>query len=198
MDSQHEGLPADQIAGTQRAFSHYFELNNFFRSNNPTITGDTLRNSALYMEVEQRLIDNPSIVSTGNLERSNPPSNPADPPIYTYERFSGDHSVAQKLADLGTKTLNFDEAGGLPATILSFNGYTSELLGYFTTLTTSAQSAVRDEQILLDGYVSRSDAISGVNLDEELANTIIYQNAYAASAKVISVTDELFDTLLNI
>ena len=38
---------------------------------------------------------------------------------------------------------------------------------------------------------------SGVNLDEELTNMIIYQSAYSASAQVISTTQELFAVLEN-
>ena len=41
------------------------------------------------------------------------------------------------------------------------------------------------------------DAVSGVNLDEEAANMLRYQQAYAAAAQIISVANEMFDTLLN-
>lgn len=39
---------------------------------------------------------------------------------------------------------------------------------------------------------------SGVNLDEELSNLILYQRAYAANARVIAAVDELYQSLLNI
>ncbi|RZA00114.1 MAG: hypothetical protein EOP11_18670, partial [Proteobacteria bacterium] len=42
------------------------------------------------------------------------------------------------------------------------------------------------------------DALVGVNLDEETANLVKFQHAYAASAKVMSVADELMQTVLNI
>ena len=38
----------------------------------------------------------------------------------------------------------------------------------------------------------------GVNLDEEAANLLSYQQAYQASAKMLQVASELFDTLLSI
>ncbi len=38
--------------------------------------------------------------------------------------------------------------------------------------------------------------MSGVNLDEEAANLIKYQQAYQAAAQMISVASSLFDTLL--
>ncbi|MCG8071239.1 MAG: flagellar hook-associated protein FlgK, partial [Candidatus Thiodiazotropha taylori] len=39
--------------------------------------------------------------------------------------------------------------------------------------------------------------VSGVNLDEEAGRLIQYQQAYQASAQVISVASTLFDTLLG-
>ncbi len=42
------------------------------------------------------------------------------------------------------------------------------------------------------------DAVAGVNLDEEAANLLRYQQAYQAASKVIAVSDELFRTLLGI
>ena len=41
------------------------------------------------------------------------------------------------------------------------------------------------------------DSVAGVNLDEEAANLVRFQQAYAASAKVISAAKDVFDTLLS-
>jgi len=41
-------------------------------------------------------------------------------------------------------------------------------------------------------------ATSGVNMDEELTSLTTYQQAYAASARVLSVVDKLYETLLQI
>jgi flagellar hook-associated protein 1 FlgK len=41
------------------------------------------------------------------------------------------------------------------------------------------------------------DAVSGVNLDEEAANMLRYQQAYQAAAQVIATASSLFDSLLN-
>lgn len=183
--------------GTNRGFSHYFELNNFFASNKPTTTGDTVAGSAYNFHVEQRLIDNPSLVTTGDLQRSNQPADPAAKRLYTYERFNSDNSVIQRLAQLNYSSVSFEAAGGLPSSNQSFSGYIGEVLGYNSTQTVSAENQLKDNQTLLDGFVNRSDAISGVNLDEELANTVIFQNAYAASARIITATNELFDALLK-
>ena len=45
---------------------------------------------------------------------------------------------------------------------------------------------------------ARRDEASAVNLDEELAAMITYQNAYNASAKLITTANELYETLLSL
>ncbi|PKH09549.1 flagellar basal body rod C-terminal domain-containing protein [Moritella sp. Urea-trap-13] len=41
------------------------------------------------------------------------------------------------------------------------------------------------------------ESVSGVNLDEEAANMIRYEQAYNASAQVVSISQKIFDTILN-
>jgi flagellar hook-associated protein 1 FlgK len=40
--------------------------------------------------------------------------------------------------------------------------------------------------------------VSGVNLDEEAAHLLQYQQAYQASAKIVSTAQSIFDTLLQV
>jgi len=53
------------------------------------------------------------------------------------------------------------------------------------------------QQRVLDQAISSRESVSGVNLDEEAANLVRYQQAYQAAAQVITVANSLFDTLLN-
>jgi flagellar hook-associated protein 1 len=50
---------------------------------------------------------------------------------------------------------------------------------------------------VLDQAMATRESVSGVNLDEEAANLIRFQQAYQAAAQVITVANSLFDTLLN-
>ena len=45
---------------------------------------------------------------------------------------------------------------------------------------------------------SRISSNSGVNLDEELTNLSSYQQAYSAGARILTVVDQLYQTLLQI
>ena len=183
--------------GTNRGFSHFFELNNFFESNDPTPTGDTKDNSAVFMAVEDRFDDDANLISLGGLTRSNQPADPDADPLYTYARYNSDNTIIQNMAKAGIAAHSFTEAGGLASTTQTFVRYTGDILAYGATASVRAENDNTNTNILLDGFTQRSDTFSGVNIDEELANMIIYQNAYTASARIITVADEMFDTLLN-
>ncbi len=200
LDSQEVGITASNgvTTASYRNFSHYFELNNFFKSNEPSVKGDTLKGSAYFMEVEERLQENPNLLTTGKTRVSMQPSTPGAPPKYTVERYIGENHLIQNIAALGNGLMGFDAAGGLPSTRLTFSAYSAEILGYLSARTASAKSDLEGKQILLDNFTSRSDSISGVNLDQELADTIVYQNAYSASARIVGVVNDLFDSLIGI
>lgn len=198
LDSKENGNASKTppFPGTGRGFSHYFELNNFFNSNAPTTTGDTVKNSAFNLAVSALILADPSRISTGRLERSNQPVGGI--PRYTYERTVGANETAQAFAALNNDVTEFAAAGGLPAINQNFTGYAGQLIGFNSAIAASAESNLRNSETLLDGFSERLQSTSGVNLDEELANTVVYQNAYSASARIITVTNQLFNDLIGV
>jgi len=50
---------------------------------------------------------------------------------------------------------------------------------------------------IMDDLRSARDSISGVNIDEELAEIMKFQHGYAAAAKFVTVWDNLVDTIIN-
>ena len=63
--------------------------------------------------------------------------------------------------------------------------------------TRSAQANAETERSLLNSVTDQRASITGVNLEEEAANLIRYQQAYQAAAQIISIANENFDTLLR-
>lgn len=107
---------------------------------------------------------------------------------------TGDNRNALALAELQVnKTLN-PNGGGVPQD--SFGDAYGNLLGDVATRTNQAENSQKTQQGLLDSTRERFESVSGVNLDEEAANLIKYQQAYQASAQVINVSNTIFDTLL--
>ncbi|KFZ38194.1 flagellar hook-associated protein [Shewanella mangrovi] len=76
------------------------------------------------------------------------------------------------------------------------NNY-SLLVGALASQSAENQSSVDTAQALNDNAITARDNLSGVNLDEEASNILYYQQMYQANAKVISIADQTFQTLLN-
>ena len=60
-----------------------------------------------------------------------------------------------------------------------------------------AQTNLLSQNAIMADLRDLRDSISGVNIDEELADIIKFQHGYNAAAKFISVVDELLDTVIN-
>ncbi|SIS46799.1 flagellar hook-associated protein FlgK [Neptunomonas antarctica] len=65
------------------------------------------------------------------------------------------------------------------------------------TRTATSRITVQANKAVLDSTVSAKASIAGVNLDEEAAKLVQFQQAYQASAQLIKASQTLFDTLLN-
>ncbi len=102
----------------------------------------------------------------------------------------GDNRNALQLAQmLGQGVLS----GGAE----SINGAISRFVGGIGVATSQAQSGAAAQDVIVGDIQSSIDSVSGVNLDEEAANMLRYQQAYQAAAQIIRITQTLFDTLLG-
>ena len=111
---------------------------------------------------------------------------------------AGDNSGALALEALITKNRSFGAAGGLAAQTGSLADYAASFYQNLSTRSNSITQAQATQDDRLQEAQSRVAANSGVSLDEELMNLTTYQQAYAAGARLLTVVDQLYDTLLKI
>ena len=102
----------------------------------------------------------------------------------------GDNRNALQLAGLLTSKVL---AGGST----SVQGAVGQFITSIGVQTSQAQTGRDAQQVIRDDATSQMAAISGVNLDEEAAALVRYQQAYQAAARVIAVADAMFQALLN-
>ena len=55
-----------------------------------------------------------------------------------------------------------------------------------------------DQQAVQTMLEKQRDSVQGVSIDEEVANLVIYQRAFQASARLISTMDTLMNDVLNL
>jgi flagellar hook-associated protein 1 FlgK len=60
-----------------------------------------------------------------------------------------------------------------------------------------AELSLEAQQAIHNQVIAERESVSGVNLDEEAANLLRYQQAYQAAAQVISTADTLFQSLIG-
>lgn len=102
----------------------------------------------------------------------------------------GDNRNLQLLSAL--QNVNIMEQG-----TTTFQGSYGQLVTGIGVQTRSASIDKEATQSILTQATNRREATSGVNLDEEAANLIKFQKAYQASAQIITVANNLFQTLIN-
>lgn len=117
---------------------------------------------------------------------------------------AGDTFVIEFNADAVGNNINALELGDLQRKATLANG-TSNYGEVYSQLVSRVGSKTheldvnREAQNILYGQAkAQREAVSGVNLDEEAANLVKFQQAYEANAKVIGAASEMFDTLMSV
>jgi flagellar hook-associated protein 1 FlgK len=109
-------------------------------------------------------------------------------------------TIAAALADaLSLNTPTFAAAGNIPAAqTVSLANYAGQILGQNATAAAAASDNVTFQTGLQSQISTQATNVSGVNMDEELSNLQVYQNAYSASARVITTVDAMYTALFAI
>jgi flagellar hook-associated protein 1 FlgK len=80
----------------------------------------------------------------------------------------------------------------------SYQGAYGQLIGQVGSQTRELTVTSQAQTNLLDQVTKSQQAVSGVNLDEEAANLLKYQQAYQAAGKAMQIANTMFDTILNL
>ncbi len=139
---------------------------------NVLFTGD----SALTMKVSQHLLNDPTLLS------SRFGLDPTE---------TGLNDAAQAMAALRSKAIIDDNTQSLD------DYYQSIIVRVGINARSNAQ-LLQVEQAFVDDFSRRIQEVSGVSLDEEVTNLLLFQRAFEASARVISVADTMLETLINL
>jgi flagellar hook-associated protein 1 FlgK len=110
----------------------------------------------------------------------------------------GDNSGAIALQNVITGTRSFQAAGGIAAQSASLSDYAAAFYQNVSTQSNNVTQNQTTQDDRLTEAKTRQSSDSGVNLDEELTNLSTYQRAYSAGARILTVVDQLYTTLLQI
>ena len=89
------------------------------------------------------------------------------------------------------------DAGSFVNSNRSVDDIYRDTLSHVAVETRTSKSSAALEETLLRAATDRRDSVQGVNLEEEAADLVRYQQAYQAAAQVIAAANQVFDTLLR-
>ena len=110
---------------------------------------------------------------------------------------TGDARGLIALQNLANARQTFSAAGGMGAQVSTLADYAANFYQDISTRSNAASTASTTQSDRLSEAQSRQSSESGVSLDEELSNMMIYQQAYAAGARMLQVGQSLYDMLLQ-
>lgn len=108
-----------------------------------------------------------------------------------YKNADGDNSMTLDMASLQHQKVAIDNT-------FTINEHYHNIVSEIGTDVQKVDNLANNEDLVLQSFLNAREQISGVNLDEELANMIIYQRSYEANARMIRTINEMIQEFLEI
>ncbi len=110
---------------------------------------------------------------------------------------SGDDQMANQMLQVQYHDIEFKYRNGLTIKDTP-DGFYRNFTGKIATDTENKGRDLDTSEAIFNAVKQEQESISGVNIDEELANLLKYQTAYSANAKIITTIDRMLQSLLSI
>ena len=107
---------------------------------------------------------------------------------------SGNNELATAVAAVGDQsfsTANGDQISG------TLGGFFTSTVSNLGDQLSNATNTVSDQQLTLQQAVSQQDQVSGVSLDQQTSNLLLFQNAYQAAAQYMNTVNSMLSTVIN-
>jgi flagellar hook-associated protein 1 len=129
-------------------------------------------------------------------------TNPSGLVIYSGSTTLGDNTRPSFLYNqLTSATSTFSPATGIGSVASPLSGTLPTFIGQIMTLqgqaAANASSLKNGQDVVVNALQQRMNTTSGVSVDQEMTNLLNLQNTYGANARVFSVVQQMFQTLLQ-
>jgi len=167
----------------------------------PVVTAATITlNSVIALD--------PNRIATGVI----PLDKSTDPPTHALDSngnllvTAGDGTIAQSISSLATdwSTLksqiaanDFGTEGATPVAASSLGSYYAANVAQLGVDVQQATRMKAGEDVLVTNVTNQRSSLSGVSLDEEMTNLVKFQKSYAAAARMVTMMDSMFDSILS-
>jgi flagellar hook-associated protein 1 FlgK len=149
-------------------------------------TGNTADLKASNITLNQILVDNPNQIAT-SLRTDNGSG--------TESVVRGNNTLAVLFSQARDASFNFGTS--TTPDLNTIDTYFQSIVGELGVQAEDANRQLGNSKVLVDQVDARRQSVSGVSLDEEMANMIKFQHAYNAAARYMTMVDETLDRIIN-
>ncbi|MGB0551470.1 MAG: flagellar hook-associated protein FlgK [Alphaproteobacteria bacterium] len=110
---------------------------------------------------------------------------------------AGDATAASALAGVFGKEITFGTTGAISSVSTTLASFSAQMLGLQAAQTNDARTELEFTTQFTQTMEFRASSISGVNLDEELANLVVLEQSFNAAARIISVASDMLQELID-
>lgn len=110
----------------------------------------------------------------------------------------GDSRGALLMTTLASRQVVFNATANIPTQNVTLGNYAGLVINEMGNFAANSDSRAKETAALFSAIENKYLSLSAVNVDEELSNMIVLQNAFSAAARMISTVDQMFDELLSI
>jgi len=148
-------------------------------------------NQAAGLTVRSDIAANPQLLGLAQLDLS--PTTAAGDVVLGI----GDNRGALGLAGIANAQFTWPGAGGFSSGSMSLSDFTARIIGTQADLASAAESEQAYRSDVKAEVAARKTSLEGVNIDDELSNMMMFQQAYNASARMLTTVQQMYDTLLQ-
>lgn len=196
LDSSHKGDMANNIFATNFNFSYFFGLNDLFVRKDDATNWNNTKNTAVWLSVRDDIKNDSGYLSRGKLKAMINNTNPSQP-TYQYEVTTGDNDSTLEMLDLTRKAVYFQSAGSMGAAEMSLSDYAGNIMSFSVNQTSVHNLRAAQSSVVRGAISDRLQNLRGVDVNEEMANLVVFQQSFGASAKALQAAIELMDILLE-
>ncbi|MNC21487.1 Flagellar hook-associated protein 1 [compost metagenome] len=150
----------------------------------PAIAGETI--TAANLRLNPQIAADPTLFATSLRATTD-----SDGKVTTIK---GNNAMALLFSNMKDNNTFTSPDGTKTGTVGS---YLSSMVGQLGIQSQEAARQADNSDYLVEQVNSRRQSVSGVSLDEEMSNMLVFQHAYSAAARFMTTYDEMLDKLIN-
>lgn len=147
-------------------------------------------NAAISLDIRSDLQTSPEKIAGGSPQ--------FDSATGEYVQSPAANNIANALGEVFSASFDFKQSGTIAQTKTSLSNYAATFVGNIASQTSNSEASLSYQTELTNSISLKEAQISGVDIDEELGQMIIFQQTYAACAQAFTASKEILDMLLSI